>query len=112
MGRRLLDGLDDAPPEAGTGLIEPDAQTISGNSPSNEDHIAVNAAHALTPERQVVDGDGQALTTLGVRHGSAMIRAAPGGVNLAPIYPSGIRVASAGRLKYDVFYDGHAGRRP
>jgi hypothetical protein len=87
VGRRLLDRLDDAPPEAGAGLIEPDTESVAGNSPSNEDHIAVNAAHAFTPEREVVNGDGQALTTLGARHGSAMIRAAPGGVNLTPIYP-------------------------
>jgi hypothetical protein len=110
MRRRLLNRLDGAPAKAGAGLVEADAEAISGDAPTDEDDVTVCSADTLSPKREVVDADGQALTTLGACHGSAMIRATPGGVNLTPSYlKSRIRMARKGSLKYDVAYDGYAG---
>ena len=74
----------DAAAETGTGLVEADSEAVAGNAAPDEDHVTVSPPDAFTPEREVVDVDGHALTALGSGHGSAMIRAAPGGVNLAP----------------------------
>ena len=77
--------------EARAGLVEPDSDSIAGDSAGDEDHVAVRPAHALAPECQVVDGEGQAFPALGSGHGHATIKAvqnesigAPERFNAAP----------------------------
>src|SRR5262247_2746042 len=86
MRRRLLDGLDEAPTKTRARLIEADAEAVARDASAHEDDVTVCPADTFPSECEVVDSDGQALTTLGARHGSVMIRAGSGGVNLAGIY--------------------------
>jgi hypothetical protein len=81
VGGRLLDSLDLGPAETGAGLHHPDRQEIAGQAPAHEDHVAVGAADALTPEGQVVDANGDTITASGFRHDAATIKRGPERVN-------------------------------
>ena len=82
VGRGRLDLLDEATPEARPGLVEADPHPITGHPAGDEDHIPVGATHALAPECEVVDGQGQAFPSLGPGHGPATINVGQNGVNL------------------------------
>ena len=73
---RLLDGVDDPPPEARAHLHEPHAEAIAGQAARDEDHVAIGPPDALAPEGQVVDRQGQNLPAFGSGHGSDTINVA------------------------------------
>ena len=89
VGRRRLDLLDEAAPEARPGLVETDPHPIAGHPAGDEDHIPVGATHTFAPECQVVDGQGQAFPSLGPGHGPATINVGQNGVNLPPGFAGG-----------------------
>src|SRR5882724_3091896 len=91
VGRRLLHRLDEAAAETRAGLDQPYPHGVPGDAPRHEHHIAIGAADALPPEREVVDGHGQSIAASGSRHVALTIRVRGIGVNL----PSPLRSSRA-----------------